>query len=71
MKIKYSPSKNAFFVDNSSSMMPDDAVAVSNKTHQAMMNGQAQGMSISPGEDGQPMLVAPVEASTHPDESPK
>lgn len=47
----------AFYLENFNTIIPEDAVAVSQETYDAMFEGQANGQMIATGADGGPVLM--------------
>ena len=62
MPFFYSPSLRAFFLFSPGS----DAVEITAEDHAALLEGQASGQEIVPGEDGRPILRNPVETPSQP-----
>jgi len=70
MDMFFSPSTGGFY----SSMLhagfiPEDAVPITYERHQALLAGQAAGQEIAAGEDGAPVLRAPVHPPMTADEA--
>ncbi len=63
--IYYSTSDNAFYDDQIHSRLPEDAVAISQEQHAALLAGQAQGKTIMPGKDGKPVLATTAPSHLH------
>lgn len=57
----YSPSNNGFYSPEIHTVIPSDATEVSDTLYTELLAGQARGMLISVGPDGQPVLCAPPE----------
>lgn len=57
----YSRSTGGFYTpDVNGTNIPNDAVQITNDKHQELMNGQSEGMVITPDENGNPVLVERV-----------
>lgn len=57
--IYYSPQTRGFYDKRVHTAVPDDAVEISDQEHATLLEGEAQGLVITAGPSGQPMLVAP------------
>ncbi|MBO9332921.1 phage tail protein [Achromobacter xylosoxidans] len=64
MKLYYSPSTRGFYSDDfHGDAIPEDRVELAEERYQALLDGQASGKFIVPGEGGLPVLVdAPPES---------
>lgn len=63
MKTYFSPGRNGFFSDLiHGDAVPSDAVEITAEQHQALLDGQAAGQRIVPGEGGLPQLQSPADA---------
>jgi hypothetical protein len=60
MGIFYSAAARGFFDSEIHATIPAGAVAISAEAHRALLDAQAQGKEIVPGEAGEPMLADPV-----------
>lgn len=57
----YSKSTNGFYThDVNGENMPNDVIAITVETYQALMEGQSQGMIITSDESGLPVLIEKV-----------
>ncbi len=58
MSFYYSPATRGFYLgDFHYDVLPDDKVAITDEQYRTLINGQAQGKFIVPGESGMPQLV--------------
>lgn len=64
MKLYYSPSTRGFYSDDfHGDAIPEDRAELAEEEYQALLDGQASGKFIVPGEGGLPVLVdAPPES---------
>lgn len=53
----YSPSINGFYLSGVSSVIPDDAIELSDEYYHDLFTGQSAGKLISANADGMPILV--------------
>lgn len=60
MKIYWSPAAKGFFSPDLHGDMPDDAVAVSAKTHAKLLKANAEGAVIVTGPDDKPVALFPI-----------
>ncbi len=68
MQHYYAASTNGFYLDEPApATMPADAVPIAPEVYAAMFEGQANGQMITPGEAGQPCLVAYPEPGPPPE----
>ena len=67
MSFYYSPNTRGFYLgDSHYDVLPDDKVAITDEQYKNLMEGQAQGKFIVPGEGGMPQLVeGPPESDEH------
>lgn len=56
--LHFSPATCGFYVDGINSAIPDDARPVTEEQHAALLNAQAEGATIEPDENGDPIAVA-------------
>ena len=63
--IYYSPSTQAFYDSNFHPAHPDDAVAISQEQHAALLAGQSNGQVIMPDKDGKPVLATTAPSHLH------
>ncbi|MGS1010137.1 tail fiber assembly protein [Achromobacter anxifer] len=58
MSVYYSPATRGFYPgDSHYDVLPDDKVAIADEQYRNLINGQAEGKFIVPGESGMPQLV--------------
>lgn len=57
MKIKFSPSKNGFFIVGIHSDIPRDSVDVTKNEHQELMEKQMKGFVIKADSSGCPVAI--------------
>ena len=57
MALLYSASAGGFFDDAIHRTIPDDALAISPARHRTLLDGQAEGRAIVPGDGGRPVLT--------------
>jgi hypothetical protein len=57
--ILWAASTRGFYRTDIHSVLPEDAVEISAEEHAALLDGQAAGNRIVPGEAGRPVLQAP------------
>ncbi len=62
MKLYYSAKTGGFYDSHIHQTLPDDAVAITAQTHQALLNANAQGARIEANAGGTPQAVFPPEA---------
>ncbi len=60
MSIFYSQSLNAFYNDELHSAMPADCIVITAEKHRELLKGQAEGMAITPDNDGFPVLKVQI-----------
>lgn len=61
----YSKSTRGFYDSEIHSIIPEDAVEISKEQWLALLDGQSKGKNITPDEDGNPILVEPVDTRTY------
>lgn len=57
MSIYYSPEQQGFYLDGIHDEIPEDAIEITEEEHARLLQGQADGQRIIPGEDGYPELA--------------
>lgn len=63
MSIFYSAAQNGFYDDSVHALLPSDAVEISQKLHQDLLDGQAAGKIIAVGAGGVPFSCDPAAPS--------
>lgn len=56
----YSPGTRGFYQSDIHSVIPDDAIEINVDEYHQLLEGQQNGMEITPGADGRPELTKPV-----------
>lgn len=59
-KYFYSPGTCGFYQSDIHSIIPDDAIEISAEEYHQLANDQQNGMEITPGAGGRPVLTEPV-----------
>ncbi|HGH4711142.1 TPA: tail fiber assembly protein [Enterobacter roggenkampii] len=59
-KYFYSPGTRGFYQSDIHSIIPDDAIEISAEEYHQLANDQQNGMEITPGAGGRPVLTEPV-----------
>lgn len=59
--LHYSAARNAFFDTRVHTVLPEDAVAITEDEHAHLLAAQGAGKVIRPGDDGQPTARRPTE----------
>ena len=59
-KYFYSPGTRGFYQSDIHSIIPDDAIEITAEEYHQLANDQQNGMEITPGADGSPVLTEPV-----------
>lgn len=59
-KFFYSPDTRGFYQSDIHSIIPDDAIEISAEEYHQLANDQQNGMEITPGAGGRPVLTEPV-----------
>ncbi|HDS9612920.1 TPA: tail fiber assembly protein [Enterobacter roggenkampii] len=59
-KYFYSPGTRGFYQSDIHSVIPDDAIEINVDEYHQLLDGQQNGMEITPGADGRPELTKPV-----------
>lgn len=57
MAIYYSPGEKGFYVDGIHDSIPEDKIEITELEHARLIEGQALGQRIVPGDDGYPELA--------------
>ncbi|MFZ5128281.1 tail fiber assembly protein [Enterobacter roggenkampii] len=59
-KYFYSPGTRGFYQSDIHTVIPDDAIEIDVDEYHQLLDGQQNGMEITPGADGHPDLTKPV-----------
>lgn len=59
-KYFYSPGSHGFYQSDIHNLIPGDAIEINADEYHQLLDGQQNGMEITQGADGSPILTAPV-----------